>query len=241
MPPNAVQGRSSTSPTHLGCRFRLNTDPVCVRDLPLAGRVTHLVWRKRRYRRQDCGSSFTEQHEQLASRQRVSARFRQRLLERLSDGAAHAEVARDERTTRYQVARAFGDRPWEVTATARHVSLDEAHHRRGGELATVVSDLDRRCMIEVLDGCQRRVIECWLQALPAEVRAGIEVVSIDPSEGYRQAPGVVRCAEPAERGGRGWPLRLEHRKLPLPRRRGSARRRDSSARPDVRLGRGIGP
>jgi transposase len=39
----------------------------------------------------------------------------------------------------------------------------------------------------VLPGCQRRVIERWLAALPAEVRAGIEVISIDPSEAYRQA------------------------------------------------------
>jgi hypothetical protein len=51
----------------------------------------------------------------------------------------------------------------------------------------VVPDLDRRRVIEVLDGCQRRVIERWLMALPEPVRAGIEVVSIAPSEAYRQA------------------------------------------------------
>lgn len=69
----------------------------------------------------------------------------------------------------------------------RRLSLDEAHHRRRRELATVVSDLDHRRVIEVLNGCQRRVIEHWLRALPADVRAGIEVVSIDPSDAYRQA------------------------------------------------------
>jgi hypothetical protein len=40
----------------------------------------------------------------------VTARFRERLAERVVDGAAHAEVAREERTSRYQVARAFADR-----------------------------------------------------------------------------------------------------------------------------------
>lgn len=35
---------------------------VRVRDLPLAGRVTHLVWRKRRYRCAGCGRTFTETH-----------------------------------------------------------------------------------------------------------------------------------------------------------------------------------
>ena len=42
-------------------------------------------------------------------------------------------------------------------------------------------------MIDVIPGCTRKVIERWLTSLPDEVRAGIEVVSIDPSEAYRQA------------------------------------------------------
>jgi hypothetical protein len=74
----------------------------------------------------------------------------------------------------------------------RRLSFDEAHHRRGRELATVVSDLDRRRVIEVLPGCSRKVIERWLAALPGDVRAGIEVVSIDPAEAYRQAIWAAR-------------------------------------------------
>ena len=172
-----------------------------VRDLPIAGRLTRLVWRKRRYRCTDCGHTFTESHEQLPSRQRVTGRFRARLAERVADGAAHAEVAREEHTSRYQVARAFADRADQRPARdgdhrPRRLSLDEAHHRRGGELATVVSDLDRRCVIEVLDGRDRRTVERWLSALPAEIRAGIEVVSIDPYDGYRQA---IRAALPHAR------------------------------------------
>jgi transposase len=121
---------------------------VRVRDLPIAGRVTHLVWRKRRYRCGGCGRTFTETHPELPGRQRVTRRFRRRLFERVRGGAAHVEVARCEQTTRYQVARAFragaGD---ELAALregrpARRLSLDEAKHRRGRELATVVSDLD---------------------------------------------------------------------------------------------------
>ena len=65
--------------------------------------------------------------------------------------------------------------------------LDEAHHRRGRELATVVSDLDRRRVIEVLPGTQRKLIERWFADLPEQTRAGIEVVSIDPSNNYRDA------------------------------------------------------
>jgi transposase len=174
---------------------------VFVRDLPIAGTVTRLVWRKRRYRCGDCGRTFTETHEQLPSRQRVTVRFRARLAERVADGAAHAEVAREEHTSRYQVERAFAERidqerVCDAGYVPRRLSLDEAHHRRGRELATVVCDLDRRCVIEVLDGRDRRTIERWLSALAPEIRARIEVVSIDPYEAYRQA---IRAALPHAR------------------------------------------
>jgi transposase len=43
---------------------------VRVRDLPIAGRRTFLVWRKRRFRCRVCGRTFTERHEELPSRQR---------------------------------------------------------------------------------------------------------------------------------------------------------------------------
>ena len=107
-----------------------------VRDLPLAGRPTYLLWCKRRYRCEACGRTFTETHPELPARQRVNARFRRRLLERVRGGGAHAEVAREEQTSRDQVARAFRDGRDELqTAPAarapRRLSLDEAHHRRG--------------------------------------------------------------------------------------------------------------
>jgi transposase len=165
---------------------------VRVRDLPLAGRWTVLRWRKRRYGCEACGRTFTETHPDLPARQRVSARFRERLFERCQSGGAHAEVAREERTSRYQVQRAFALGAEQLQAArerrpARRLSLDEAAHRRGHELATVVSDLDRRRVIDVLDGRSQRVVARWLRALPEPERHAIEVVSIDPYEGYRQA------------------------------------------------------
>jgi transposase len=174
---------------------------VRVRDLPIGGRLTFLVWRKRRYFCEGCERSFTETHPELPARLRVSRRFREHLFARVRGGAAHAEVAREEHTTRYQVQAAFQAGGDELQARREHgpprrLSFDEAHHRRGRELATVVSDLDRRRVIEVLDGCQRRVIERFLLGLPEEVRAGIEVVSIDPSVIYRQA---IRTALPDAR------------------------------------------
>lgn len=104
---------------------------VRVRDLPLAGRVTHLLWRKRRLGCRRCGRTFTESLPQLPPRQRVTARFRDRLAQRCRGGGAHAEIAREEHTTRYQVARAF------VAAADTRAGADPGRgaatvvHRRG--------------------------------------------------------------------------------------------------------------
>jgi transposase len=166
---------------------------VAMRDLPIGGRRTVLRWRKRRYWCPSCRRSFTEAHPELPARQRVTERFRRRLRSRVTGGAAHAEVARDEQTTRYQVACAFrcaADDDYVRRHGARfprRLSLDEAHHRRGRELATVVSDLDRRCVVDVIDGCTRRSVERYLRTLTDPQRQSVEVVSIDPSEAYRQA------------------------------------------------------
>jgi hypothetical protein len=80
---------------------------VRIRDLSIAGRVTFLRWRKRRFWCEGCERTFCETHSALPSRQRVSARFRAYVFERCRGGCAHVEVARDESTARYQVVKAF--------------------------------------------------------------------------------------------------------------------------------------
>lgn len=86
------------------------------------------------------------------------------MVDRCRAGAACLEVAREERRIPRRVpeASAVGGGQSQVGqdgGAPRRLSLDEAHHPRDPELATVVSDLGRRQVIEVLLGCQRSVIE----------------------------------------------------------------------------------
>jgi len=118
------------------------------------------------------------QEAEPAPRTRSAGSVHERLAARAAGGGAHAEIAREEAASRYQVGRALALvalRPAPAGAV-RRLSLDEAHHRRGRELVTVVSDLDRRRVVEVLDGRSRRRVERYLRALPAQARAAIEVV-----------------------------------------------------------------
>lgn len=74
-----------------GTKLVIKERPVVGRgDLPLAGRVARLWWRKRRWACRDCGRTHTEQHPALPGRQRVSARFRPRLAGRAAGGARGA-------------------------------------------------------------------------------------------------------------------------------------------------------
>lgn len=129
----------------------------------------------------------------------MTARFRRRLSERARTGGA--QIARDERrrATRWRAPSAAPKDACTARRAAlppRRLSLDGAAHRRRHELATVVSDLDRRRVVEVLDGCGRRAVERYLRSLAPERRGAIEVVSIDPAEAYRQA---IRSALPHAR------------------------------------------
>lgn len=166
---------------------------VWVRDLSVSGRWTWLRWRKRRFACPACARSFTETHPEIPPRQRMTRRFRRHLFALTRAGGAHAEIARNEGTSRYQVMRAFAEGSAGALAVRaaepppRRLSLDEAHRRRGQQLATIVSDPQRRRVIEVLDGRSQRVVARYLGSLPAEQRRAIEVVSIDPYEAYRQA------------------------------------------------------
>ena len=78
---------------------------VRVRDLPLAGRAMVLRWRKRRYRCDACERTLPRRTRSCRARQHVSARFRGRLFERCQAARRTSRSPREERTTRYQVAR----------------------------------------------------------------------------------------------------------------------------------------
>jgi transposase len=185
--------RAKSCPHCSGGALEVHERPVVLlRDLPLCGRRTTLRWRKRRYRCKTCRRTHTESCEQGRPRRRLTSRFRARLTERARSGGAHSEIAREEGTSRYQVSRAMkvaatdaiGSRP----ALPRRLSFDEAARRKGyGNLATVVSDLDRRCVHEVLDGRSREVLERYLGSLSEKERRGVAVVCIDLYDPYRNA------------------------------------------------------
>lgn len=72
--------------------------------------------------------------------------------------------------------------------------MDEVSKRKGArEFVTVVSDVERACLLEVIDSHkQQDIIEC-LKQQPIEVRAQVTEVSVDMWAGF---PKVIEEAFP---------------------------------------------
>ncbi len=92
-------------------------------------------------------------------------------------------------TERCAAERLTGD---DAVTDTTQVGFDEtvmqpAARLRRRRFVSVVVDVIHHRILDVFEGRDRADLDRWLASQPAEWRAGIEVVSIDPHEGYRSA------------------------------------------------------
>ncbi len=70
----------------------------------------------------------------------------------------------------------------------RILGIDEISlKKRHKQFVLVLSDLQRRCVVEILPERSKKSLEQWLDNLSSEVKKAIENVSMDMWEPYRQA------------------------------------------------------
>jgi len=170
---------------------------VRVRDVPLQGKPTYLVWRKRRFRceRSECErGTFSEEHAQVPPWVRSSLRFR-RYLARRARWTPVSRVALEERASWWLVWQAITEsvelHPADEVAV-RRLGIDEASFRRGLRFHTAFVDLDRRKLLDLVPGRTKRSVTGWADARPPGWRAGVTEVVIDPFDAYRQ--GVAEAS-----------------------------------------------
>ena len=72
-------------------------------------------------------------------------------------------------------------------AGLRHVGMDEKSFGRGQSYVSLLTDLGRARVLEVMKGNNREAADLLLATLPAEVRAAIEAVCIDRSGHFAAA------------------------------------------------------
>jgi transposase len=69
----------------------------------------------------------------------------------------------------------------------RRIGLDETSFQKRHEYVTVVTDLDGRRLLSVLDGRTKESVDAHFSALPEAVRASVEVVAMDMWKPYMDA------------------------------------------------------
>jgi transposase len=189
---------------------------VSVRDAPVGDRAVLVRWRKRVWSCPEplCAvKTWTERSDLAEPRRVLTARAEVWATNRVAalEGTP-ASIARDfgvawsrvwAAVTR--VGTAWVEGPSRVGPTAM-VGFDEtvmqpAHRRRRRRFVTAVVDVGTGQILDVFEGRDAKDLRAWMATMPASWVAQIEVVSVDPHEGYRSA-----VLNPDPHSGRPSPL-----------------------------------
>jgi len=165
-----------------------------VRDLPTGGRPVRLVWWKRRWScpDPDCErGSWSESHPQIRPRAVLAERARRWAFTEVGEkGRTVASVASDLGVgwhTVMETVREFGAPLVEELGLDGVTALGMDEHRwrhRPRGWAIGFCDLDTGRLIDIIEGRSGAGISRYLAAQPAEIRAGVATVSVDPWRGY---------------------------------------------------------
>ena len=189
---------------------------VAYRDLPAFGRPVRLVWVKRRFRCDEelCqASTWTETSPLLASRCLLTRRAGLECCLQVGANARPvSQMAREFGVAWHTVmdaVREYGqplvDEPGRV-GEVRALGVDEtrwlsATKTHSTVYATGLVDLDRRIIIDVVEGNTSTDLGSWLDGQPKAWLDGIRVVATDLAESYRagldgRLAHAIRVADP---------------------------------------------
>jgi transposase len=173
-----------------------------VRDLPIVGRPTVLVFARRRWRCAEAlceVNTWSEQVDAIARRASLTERARVRLADMVNiDGfsiaAAAGEFGVGWHTANTAVAEHTDpaiDDPARLEGV-RGIGVDEKRFLNAtGEHRTVfttqIVDLDRHRLLDVVEGRSRDVLGTWLDEQGTDWCAQITLATLDPAAGYRAA------------------------------------------------------
>ena len=190
--------------------------PVAIRDLACFGRPARLVWNKRRWRCADgdCPArTWTETSEQFSARA---------LLTRRAGAEACRQVGQNARPVS-QLADELGVCWWTImdavveygtplvedperVGPVRNLGVDEtsflaANRRHATVYATGLVDLNRRNLIDMVEGNAAADLRGWLDGQDPAWLAGIATVATDLAESFRagltgRLDHAVRVADP---------------------------------------------
>jgi len=163
-----------------------------VRHMDMFGKRTIIHFDKRRFDCEACGKPFSEILSWIDPKRRQTCRYENHIYEQVKK-TPRKHVALREGLSESTVLDIFKKKAKEDIRKAnrpfvRILGVDEISVRKGHKnYALVLSDLERRCVLDVLDNRLQATFEAWLDGLSKEERSAIKVVSMDMWNAYRYA------------------------------------------------------
>ena len=162
------------------------------RDVSVFGLRSYLEYEQRRFGCEQCQKPFAESVVDIEAGRRYTVRYERYIYEQYRENSIQA-IHRLEGIG-YKAAegifyrQAQADLENQGLRLVRRLGVDEiSMKKRHRQFILVLSDLDRNCVIAVLEERHKEKLEAWFDGLSAAQRAAIEEVSMDMWSPYRQA------------------------------------------------------
>ncbi|NER93135.1 MAG: ISL3 family transposase [Symploca sp. SIO1B1] len=167
--------------------------PIIVRDLPACGQPVYLKIPRRNFYCRHCQKYITERLDFLNWRRQYTKRYEENIYQRVVHNNVE-QISREEGLTPEQIEGIFKlvssyvkKKDWEQV---ERISMDEVSKRKGHrDFVTVVSDVERGGLIEVIDSHKQQEIISVLKQQPIDVRAVVKEVSVDLWGGF---PKIIK-------------------------------------------------
>ncbi len=165
---------------------------MLIRDLPVFGRVVYLKVPRRQFYCSNCQRYFTERLEFADWERRYTQRYEEYIYQRIKSSNIE-QVSREEGLSFEKVQGIFNhqnaQKKTDDWGEVKRLSIDEVSQRKGHQdFVTVVADIDRGQLIEVIDSHKQEDIIEVLKQQPIEMRQRVEEVSVNMWGGF---PKVV--------------------------------------------------
>jgi transposase len=169
-----------------------------IRHLDIWGKITYVHFPARRFDCKHCKKPFTEALSWIEAKRRESSAYELYVYKQCKDTDIDA-VAAQERLHPETVRLIF--RRWakraekkQVRQLVRCMGIDEISLRKGHQhFVMVLTDLERHCVVAVLEERSQKALETWLADLSEPERKAIRLVAMDMWGPYR---GVVKTKLP---------------------------------------------
>jgi len=166
---------------------------IPMRDLPCFGRQVYLLLPRRRFKCNHCRKPFTERLSFVDFGTSFTKRYERYLYDQCKERSFTA-VEKQEGISDTVIAKVYESfatdqmQPRGRPKTIRVLGIDEIAIKKGHrDYACVITDIDRKHVIEVLGNRLKSTVSAYLLSLPESVRKSIRYVSMDMWEGYYQA------------------------------------------------------